>query len=126
MGKCSRDYRHELNYIPLVIRYGVAGWDYKDWWGPVYPANHPKGFDPLNYLSQFYDTVEINSTFYGAGSAKASQTWVRRVAGNPQFKFTAKLWKRFTHDRDEPWSTASPLETCPKGACCPGCRSRGT
>jgi uncharacterized protein YecE (DUF72 family) len=87
-----------------VIRYGVAGWDYKDWWGPVYPANHPKGFDPLNYLSQFYDTVEINSTFYGAGSAKASQTWVRRVAGNPQFKFTAKLWKRFTHDRDEPWS----------------------
>jgi uncharacterized protein YecE (DUF72 family) len=87
-----------------VIRFGVAGWDYKDWWGLVYPASHPRGFDTLGYLSEFFDTVEINSTFYGAGSPKASETWVRRVADNPRFQFTAKLWKRFTHDREQAWS----------------------
>jgi len=87
-----------------VIRFGVAGWDYKDWWGPVYPAVRPRGFDPLSYLSRYFDTIEINSSFYGVGSPKASQGWVRRVQENPRFKFTAKLWQRFTHQRDTPWS----------------------
>lgn len=87
-----------------MIRFGVAGWDYKDWWGPVYPATRPRGFDPLTYLSQYFDTIEINSTFYGVGSAKSSQGWVRRVKANPRFQFTAKLWQRFTHERDKPWS----------------------
>jgi uncharacterized protein YecE (DUF72 family) len=26
--------------------------------------------------------------------------WVRRIAHNPNFKFTAKLWQRFTHERN--------------------------
>lgn len=87
-----------------MIRFGVAGWDYKDWWGPVYPAARPRGFDPLSYLSRYFDTIEINSTFYGAGTPKAAQDWARRVKENPRFRFTAKLWQRFTHERDKPWS----------------------
>jgi len=87
-----------------VIRFGVAGWDYKDWWGPVYPVARPRGFDPLGYLSRYFDTIEVNSTFYGAGSPKASESWVRRVGANTRFKFTAKLWQRFTHQREEAWT----------------------
>jgi uncharacterized protein YecE (DUF72 family) len=86
-----------------MIWFGVAGWDYKDWWGPVYPASPPRGFDPLRYLSRYFDLVEINSTFYGAGSAKTSATWVKRINENPRFRFTAKLWKRFTHERKQAW-----------------------
>src|SRR5260370_1021219 len=86
-----------------MIRFGVAGWDYKDWWGPVYPASPPRGFDPLAYLARYFDTIEINSTFYGAGSPRTSANWARRVREHPQFRFTAKLWKRFTHDREEAW-----------------------
>jgi uncharacterized protein YecE (DUF72 family) len=89
-----------------VIRFGVAGWDYKDWWGPVYPTPRPRGFDPLAYLSRYFDVVEINSTFYGAGSPKASRDWVQRVRNNPRFQFTAKLWKRFTHEREQAWTPA--------------------
>jgi uncharacterized protein YecE (DUF72 family) len=89
-----------------MIRFGIAGWDYKDWWGPVYPASRPHGFDPLVYLSRFFDLVEINSTYYGPGSPKAAESWVQRVRENPRFRFTAKLWKRFTHDRDQAWTTA--------------------
>ncbi len=87
-----------------MIRFGVAGWDYKDWWGPVYPATRPRGFDPLSYLSQYYDVIEVNSTFYGAGSPKAAADWVRRVSHSSRFQFTAKLWKRFTHDRETAWT----------------------
>ena len=50
----------------------------------------------LNFL---YGIAAVaNSSFYGAGSAKGSQGWVRRVTENPKFRFTAKLWQKFTHD----------------------------
>jgi uncharacterized protein YecE (DUF72 family) len=97
--------RFGTRYFPPVIRFGVAGWDYKDWWGPVYPISPPQGFDPLAYLARYFDTIEINSTFYGAGSARTSVNWARRVHEHPQFRFTAKLWKRFTHDREEAWNS---------------------
>lgn len=89
-----------------MIRFGVAGWDYKDWWGPVYPKDRPKGFDPLSYLAGYYDTIEINSTFYGPPARRSAERWVHRVAHNRHFRFTAKLWQRFTHQRDEAWTTA--------------------
>jgi uncharacterized protein YecE (DUF72 family) len=89
-----------------VIRFGIAGWDYKDWWGPVYPAVRPRGFDPLAYVARFFDTVEINSTFYNPGTPAAAAKWGRRVRHNPAFMFTAKLWRRFTHEREQPWNPA--------------------
>ena len=46
------------------IRIGPAGWSYPDWEGQVYPKPKPRGFDPLRYLAQYFDTIEINSTFY--------------------------------------------------------------
>lgn len=87
-----------------MIRFGVAGWDYGDWWGPVYPASRPRGFDPLAYLARSFDTIEINSTFYRPASAKSAMAWARRVSGNPRFRFTAKLYRRFTHERAEAWT----------------------
>ena len=47
-----------------VIRIGPAGWWYKDWEGLVYPELKPKGLHEATYLSQYFDTIEINSTFY--------------------------------------------------------------
>jgi uncharacterized protein YecE (DUF72 family) len=87
-----------------VIRVGTAGWDYPDWQGVVYPRPKPRGFDPLAYLSRYFGTVEINSTFYGPAKADVARGWVDRVANNADFRFTAKLWRRFTHERDAPWT----------------------
>ena len=89
-----------------MIRIGVAGWDYKDWWGIVYPAVKPRGFDPLTYLSGYFNVIEINSTFYRPPSAKSAAGWAGRVEHNPDFRFTAKLYQRFTHHRDEAWTRA--------------------
>ncbi len=82
-----------------MIRFGPAGWDYPDWRGAVYPRKPPRGFDPLAYLAGFFDAVEVNSTFYRPQRAEVARSWCSRTQGNPRFKFTAKLWQRFTHDR---------------------------
>jgi uncharacterized protein YecE (DUF72 family) len=87
-----------------MIRFGVAGWDYKDWYGPVYPITKPKGFDPLAYLAKYFDTIEVNSTFYRPPAPKSARRWAERVQHNERFRFTAKLYRRFTHERDEAWT----------------------
>lgn len=87
-----------------MIRFGVAGWDYDDWWGRFYPSSKPRGFDPLAYVARYFDTVEINSTFYRPATAHAATSWAKRVAHNRAFQFTAKLWQRFTHERDTAWT----------------------
>ena len=87
-----------------MIRFGPAGWAYDDWKGIVYPNPAPKKFDPLAYLAGYFDTLEVNSTFYRPAAAPAAKSWARRVESNPAFLFTAKLWKRFTHERKEAWT----------------------
>lgn len=82
------------------IRIGPAGWSYDDWVGIVYPTRKVRGFHEAAYLAQFFDTIEINTTFYHPPEARMARAWARRVAENPSFKFTAKLWQRFTHDRN--------------------------
>ena len=82
-----------------MIRVGVAGWDYDDWWGPVYPDPAPLGFDPLAWLAGWFPLLEVNSTFYRPATAKTVRSWMARVSGQPDFRFTAKVWRRFTHER---------------------------
>ena len=81
-----------------MLRIGTAGWSYRDWEGIVYPRK-PK-VDPLSYLSQFFDTIEINSTFYGPPTSRTAESWVRRIEHNHRFRFTVKLWQNFTHQRE--------------------------
>jgi uncharacterized protein YecE (DUF72 family) len=85
---------------PAKIRVGPAGWSYEDWDGIVYPRHKPRGFHAAEYLAQFFSTIEINTTFYHPPAPKMTRDWARRVEHNPDFKFTLKLWQRFTHDRD--------------------------
>jgi len=80
------------------IRIGPAGWSYTDWAGYVYPTPRPKGFHEATYLAQFFDTIEINTSFYQPLNPEHAKQWVDRVSANPRFVFTAKLWQKFTHD----------------------------
>ena len=49
---------------PEKIRIGTAGWSYKDWEGIFYPAGMQRQKrHPLEYLAQFFDVVEINTSF---------------------------------------------------------------
>ena len=82
-----------------IIRVGPAGWSYKDWEGIVYPQKPGKSFDPLEYLAEFFNTIEINSSFYRPPVPSTTKSWVKRVAANKEFAFTAKLHRIFTHER---------------------------
>ena len=81
------------------IRIGPAGWSYKDWEGVVYPRKPGAKFDPLAYLARYFDTIEINSTFYRPPAASSAEAWAKRVVHNRAFRFTAKLHRVFTHER---------------------------
>jgi len=83
---------------PGIVRVGPAGWSYPDWSGYVYPTHRSKGFHEATYLAGFFDTIEINTSFYQPLRPDHAASWVDRVAANPAFLFTAKLWQRFTHD----------------------------
>jgi uncharacterized protein YecE (DUF72 family) len=81
------------------VRVGTAGWSYKDWDGIFYPSGlrHSKTH-PLEYLARFFDTTEINTSFYGPVKPELAKVWCRKVAAvNPKFLFTAKLYRAFTH-----------------------------
>jgi uncharacterized protein YecE (DUF72 family) len=82
-----------------TIRVGPAGWSYADWAGIVYPSRKPKGFHEAEYLSQFFDTIEINTSFYQPLRPEHCRQWIALVSANPRFVFTAKLWQRFTHEQ---------------------------
>ena len=81
-----------------IVRVGPAGWSYADWAGYVYPSRRARGFHEATYLAEFFDTIEINTSFYQPLRPDHAAQWIDRVAANPRFVFTAKLWQRFTHD----------------------------
>jgi len=80
------------------LRVGPAGWSYADWEGTVYPP-HGSRFDHLAYLASFFDTIEINSPFYRIPPPQHATSWIRRVASNPRFRFTTKVFRGFTHEK---------------------------
>lgn len=94
------------------LRIGTAGWSYKDWDGIFYPPGMQRRRQhPLEYLARFFDTTEINTSFYGPLKPEWAKLWCRKVAAvNPRFLFTAKLYRAFTHSPGaglQPTSAAS-------------------
>jgi uncharacterized protein YecE (DUF72 family) len=82
-----------------AIRLGTAGWSYKDWEGVFYPYGMKRRKQhPLELVAQCFDVVEINSSFYGHIRPEIARVWAKKVAAvNPDFVFTAKLHRSFTH-----------------------------
>jgi len=94
------------------IRVGTAGWSYKDWDGILYPPEVTrKKIHPVEYLARFFDVIEINTSFYGHIRPEHARLWsLKAKAVNPNFIFTAKLHRSFTHSPlavTEPTSAAS-------------------
>jgi uncharacterized protein YecE (DUF72 family) len=81
------------------VRIGTAGWSYKDWDGIFYPPGMQRRRQhALEYLARFFDTTEINTSFYGPLKPELAKLWCRKVAAvNKKFLFTAKLYRAFTH-----------------------------
>jgi uncharacterized protein YecE (DUF72 family) len=85
--------------LPQTLYCGPSGWSYPHWNGVVYPKLKSRGFHPLQEIASYFDAVEINTTFYQPIRPEIARLWLRKVAHNPRFQFTAKLGRRFTHER---------------------------
>ena len=72
------------------VKIGPAGWAYPDWKGVVYPKRKPRDFYEAAYLAQYFDAIEINTSFYSPIEPNTARKWLDFVAGNPRFQFTAK------------------------------------
>ena len=79
---------------------GPAGWSYTDWRGIVYPSYPHGSGKELETVAETFDVVEINTSFYRPLRPEITRVWLRKCAVNPRFRFTAKLYRRFTHERD--------------------------
>ena len=84
-----------------VVRIGTSGWNYptgKGTWNGVFyplPEDRERGFDELRFYAERFNTVEVNSTFYGQPRANVSLNWVKRTPRD--FEFAVKLYQKFTH-----------------------------
>jgi uncharacterized protein YecE (DUF72 family) len=56
-----------------------------------------KTFDELAFYAEHFDTVEVNSTFYGQPRAEVTRAWAARTPS--RFEFSIKLYQKFTHPR---------------------------
>jgi uncharacterized protein YecE (DUF72 family) len=83
------------------LRIGTCGWNYPTgrgtWNGVFYPVPRArrKGFDELSFYAEHFDTVEVNSTFYGQPRSEVSRKWADRTPKG--FEFSVKLYQKFTH-----------------------------
>jgi len=77
---------------------GTSGWSYPKGEGTWKGYFYPKGkINELEYYSQFFNTVELNSSFYRPPNPDYALNWARRVPEG--FLFTVKLWQKFTHPK---------------------------
>ncbi len=77
-----------------MLRIGTSGWSYAHWQGLFYPQNLPKE-KWLEYYCQYFDTVELNSSFYHLPQKKTFKNWRQRTPKN--FLFSIKASRFISH-----------------------------
>lgn len=82
------------------IYYGTAGWSYKDWVGAFYAKAQSVKYDWLTFYSEYFNCVEVNSSYYSYINPRVVEGWIEKVSGAEDFLFTVKLHQDFTHRRN--------------------------
>ena len=76
------------------LRVGTSGWQYRHWKGRFYPKDLPTA-KWLGYYTTYFDTVELNNSFYRQPERRTFERWRRAVPGD--FRFAVKLNRFITH-----------------------------
>lgn len=82
----------------MNVRVGTSGFSFADWRGNFYPPDIDKG-KLLDYYVQQFDTVEINSTYYGIPQPRVFENMVKKAP--TRFDFMVKVPQSFTHRRTD-------------------------
>ena len=76
---------------------GTSGWSYAHWAKGLFYPRGMKSADWLPFLAGFFNTVEVNSSFYRLPKPDVVRRW--RDITPPHFRFATKMWRRITHER---------------------------
>lgn len=76
---------------------GTSGYSFPHWKGVFYPERI-SGKDWLRYYAMRFNSVEINSTYYGILSRKSAEAMADSVPRG--FSFSVKLHRSMTHQRN--------------------------
>ena len=74
---------------------GTSGWSYPHWGKGVFYPLEVKQKEWLSYYSNYFDTVEINNTFYQLPQKTVFERWERSVPSH--FSFVVKVNRYITH-----------------------------
>jgi uncharacterized protein YecE (DUF72 family) len=77
------------------VRIGTCAWSFEDWRGVFFPE-HLAASHRLEFYARYFGCVEVDSTFYGALSARTAQHWEEVTPKD--FVFTVKMPRQITHD----------------------------
>jgi uncharacterized protein YecE (DUF72 family) len=80
-----------------VVRIGTSGYSYKDWKGIFYPEKIDQS-KMLDFYAEHFDTVEINSTYYGIPRPQVFENMAKKT--KPDFEFIIKAHQSMTHKRE--------------------------
>jgi uncharacterized protein YecE (DUF72 family) len=82
----------------MAIMVGCSGWSYDDWVGRFYPIElaRKKG-EWFSYYSEYFNTVEINSTFYRPPNDFQVQSWIKKARDKKCFEYSVKMPQLVTH-----------------------------
>ena len=76
------------------IRIGSCAWSFEDWRGVFYPPDLPEG-RWLEFYSNYFPAVEVDSTFHAVPPENSVLRWVQMTPAD--FRFTCKLPRQITH-----------------------------
>ena len=80
---------------PHPIRIGCSGWNYAHWRNGVFYPPRCAARNWLRFYARYFDTVEVNSTFYRLPRASSVARWVEESP--PEFTFAVKVSRYITH-----------------------------
>ena len=76
------------------VRIGTSGWHYKHWLGVFYPEG-TRASEMFQYYARYFDTVEINNSFYRLPTATTFDNW--RESSPANFCYAVKGSRFITH-----------------------------
>ncbi|MBI3891711.1 MAG: DUF72 domain-containing protein [Candidatus Wallbacteria bacterium] len=88
------------------ILVGTSGYSYKDWVGPFYP-NGTRQDGMLGLYAQRFPAVELNFSYYAIPKPETLARMAECVP--PEFRFTLKLHKALTHQRQDAREAVGPF-----------------
>ena len=78
---------------PRPVRVGCSGWNYASWKDEFYEGKPARLW--LQHYARYFDTVEVNSTFYRLPLKTSVARWVEETP--PNFVFAVKASRYLTH-----------------------------